>query len=402
MSNNSDDNFLLSKIGDSKYFTSANDVRLLRYLVNATREDKILKETVIAVDVFGRDASFDPGSDSIVRSNIYNLRKKLNSYYLDEGNHDAIRFVIPKGSYRVTFEEPVKEKLEQKQETTKLNSVSIKFLFPISFVLMLVFAFLYFSGNKSFRTQKTEGKNPVWDYYLQSENPLIIVLGDYFMMQKTQLPDSSFNYVRNPEINSQNDFMDYLDKYPEQKASMKKLGQSYFGEEIPNCFFQLIQIFQKAHKPFSMKYASELSLSDVRMNDLIFVGDFGTLGILNPFFAKTGFHYSNIPPAISILNTQLDTIEYISLNNPERSVFQNDYAIVSNISAYEGKKIMFFVSFLPFGKSEALYKLSETSFLTELTDSVASFPTDWNLLMKISGLQSTGFYYEIIKFGSIE
>lgn len=402
MSNNSDDNFLLTKIGDSKYFTSANDIRLLRYLVNATREDKILKETVIAIDVFGRDASFDPGSDSIVRSNIYNLRKKLNSYYLDEGNHDAIRFVIPKGSYRVIFEESVKEKPEQKQETAKLNPVSIKFLFPLSFVLMLVFAFLYFSGNKNFRTQKAENENPVWDYYLQSENPLIIVLGDYFMMQKTQLPDSSFNYVRNPEINSQNDFMIYLDKNPEEKASMKKLGQSYFGEEIPNCFFQLIQIFQKAHKPFSMKYASELSLSDVRMNDLIFVGDFGTLGILNPFFAKTGFHYSNIPPAIFILNAQQDTTEYISLNNPDRSVFQNDYAIVSNISAYEGKKIMFFVSFLPFGKSEALYKLSETSFLTELTDSVASFPTDWNLLMKISGLQSTGFYYEVLKFGSIE
>ncbi|MDM8161600.1 helix-turn-helix domain-containing protein [Labilibaculum sp. K2S] len=404
MSNNFDDNFWLSKIAGSKYFTSANDVRLLRYLVSATREDKILKETVIAIDVFGRDASFDPGSDSIVRSNIYNLRKKLNSYYLDEGNHDAVRFVIPKGSYRVVFKLAETEELEQTPElrVATSNSISFKFLFPVSFVLMLVFAFLYFSGNRNFNTQKIENKNPVWDYYLQSENPLIIVLGDYFMMQKTQFPDSSFNYVRNPEINSQNDFMAYLDKNPEQKASMKKLGQSYFGEEIPNCFFQLIQIFQKAHKPFSMKYASELSLSDVRMNDLIFVGDFGTLGILNPFFAKTGFHYSNIPPAIFILNSQQDTSEYISLNNPDRSVFQNDYAIVSNISAYDGKKIMFFVSFLPFGKSEALYKLSETSFLTELTDSVASFPDDWNLLMKISGLQSTGFYYEIIKFGSIE
>jgi len=402
MSNNSEDNFLLGKIGDSKYFTSANDIRLLRYLVSATREDKTLKETVVAIDVFGRDASFDPGSDSIVRSNIYNLRKKLNSYYLDEGNHDPIRFVIPKGNYRVLFEEHEKENSEQKKGIIKINPLSIKILFPLSIVLMLVFAFLYFSGNKNFKSKKAENENPVWDYYLQSENPLIIVLGDYFMMQKTQFPDSSFNYVRNPEINSQNDFMTYLDEYPEQKASMKKLGQSYFGEEIPNCFFQLVQIFQKTHKAFSMKYASELSLNDVRMNDLIFVGDFGTLGILNPFFAKTGFHYSNIPPAISILNEQQDTIEYISLNNPDRSVFQNDYAIVSNISAYKGKKIMFFVSFLPFGKSEALYKLSETSFLTELTDSVASFPADWNLLMKISGLQSTGFYYEIIKFGSIE
>ena len=83
-------------------------------------------------------------------------------------------------------------------------------------------------------------------------------------------------------------------------------------------------------------------------------------------------------------------------------IFQNDYAIVLSITTYEGYKILFFVSFLPFGKSEALYKLGETSFLTELTDSTTSFPDEWYLLMKISGLQSTGFYYEILRFKNIK
>ena len=398
MSRNIDDNFWLTKISNSKYFTSVNDVKLLHYLVSSTREGKNLKETVIAIDVFGRDASFDPGSDSIVRSNIYNLRKKLDSYYLDEGANDSVRLIIPKGSYRVQFKETEQNILEQTPTLTKKSPLVLKILFPLSVLLMVIFAVLYFSGPSDIKNKETGVKNPVWDYYQHSKNPVMIVLGDYFMMQKTQFPDSSFNYVRNPEINNQNDFLSYLNKNPEQKESLKKLGQSYFGEEIPNCFFQLVKLFQNTDKPISMKYASELSLNDVRENDLIFVGDFATLGILNPFFAKTGFRYSNIPPALYLLNAQQDTTEFISLNNPDRSVFQNDYAVVSNISAYEGKKILFFVSFLPFGKSEALYKLSETSFLNELTDSVSKFPSDWNLLMKVSGLQSTGFYYEILKF----
>jgi hypothetical protein len=372
-------------------------VKLFRYLVESTREDKVLKETIIAIDVFGRDSSFDPSSDSIVRSNIYNLRKKLDSYYLSEGADDLVKIVIPKGSYKVKFNEIQTKPSETKQKPTFNSSALVKFLFPLTILLLTIFVILFFT-NKSRFNNKEKNNNPIWGYYHNSENPLIIVLGDYFMMQKTQLSDGSFNFVRDPEINSQLDLIDYLDKNPGQKESLKKLGQNYFGDEIPKSFYQLLRLLSDVDKPISMKYASELTLDDIRANDLIFVGDLATLGILKPFFFNTGFRYSIMPPAIYILDQQQDTSEYISLNNPEQSVFQNDYAIVSNLESYEGKRILFFVSFFPFGKSEALYKFSETSFLEELTDSSSTFPTEWNLLMKISGLQSTGFYYEILKF----
>jgi hypothetical protein len=157
-------------------------------------------------------------------------------------------------------------------------------------------------------------------------------------------------------------------------------------------------VFYTIDKQVSVKYASELSLDDIRGNDLIFIGDFGTLGILNPFFKKTGFHYSIAPKTVYILNEQNDTTDHFFVDNPLQSVFQNDYAAVASISSYPGKRILFIVSFLPFGKSEVLYKLQEPSFLSELNENLSSFPSDWRLLMKISGLQSSGFYYEVIKF----
>jgi two-component SAPR family response regulator len=95
MSNLTDNNYWLKKLSESRFFTSDKDVELLRYLLRSTHEGKDLKETIIAIDFFGKDASFDPGSDSIVRSNIYNLRKKLESYYLDLGANDTVRFFIP-------------------------------------------------------------------------------------------------------------------------------------------------------------------------------------------------------------------------------------------------------------------------------------------------------------------
>ncbi len=402
MQNKTDDNIWLDKIADSKYFTSDKDVKLLRYLVASTRDGKSLKENVIAMEVFKRDATFDSGSDSIVRSTIYNLRKKLDSYYLADGSKDAVRYVIPKGSYTVQFEKQSPIEGSNQPVFFGRNDLLLKGMLVICSVLMVLFASLYFWKDDSAKGQTATNQNPIWYHFVDSQNPLIIVLGDYFMMQKTHYPDSSFNFIRDPEINSQHDLADFLDKNPVQKKSLKKLGQSYFGEEIPSCLFQIIRHIKSVNKPVSMKYASELSLSDIKENDIIFIGDFGTLGTLNPFFLKTGIRYSTMPPGIFIINEKLDTLESVSLNNPDQSIFENDYALVSSVEAYEGKKILFFTSFLPFGKKEALYKLSEMSFLTEVTDQLSSFPGEWNLLMKISGLKSTGFYYEIIRFDQVD
>jgi adenylate cyclase len=51
------------------------------------------------VEVFGRDESFDPHIDSIVRVDAGRLRRKLKLYYSDEGQNDPIHIEVPKGSY---------------------------------------------------------------------------------------------------------------------------------------------------------------------------------------------------------------------------------------------------------------------------------------------------------------
>ncbi|WP_321288023.1 hypothetical protein [uncultured Sunxiuqinia sp.] len=398
MSNHIDVEIWLQKLSLSRFFTSNKDVELLRYLIRSTQEGKSLKETIIAIDFFGKDSSFDPGSDSIVRSNIYNLRKKLESYYLEAGQEDSVKFVIPKGQYQVTIEMIENTAKTQVDKTSYYKKYGLRTLLLISTSAMFVFAFLYFNNNAKTDNQISTKRSPIWSYFAHSENSLLIVLGDYFMMQKTEFPDSSYSFVRNPDINTQTEFFNFLEENPEQKNKLKKLGQNYFGEEIPKCFLQILQVFQGIDKQIKVKYASELSLSDIRENDLIFIGDYSTLNVLKPFFEKTGFRYSISPQSVYILGKQNDTIEYYYLDNPNQSVFQNDYATIASVISYPGKRILFLNSFLPFGKSEALFKLQEPAFVSELNDTISNFPQEWSMLIKISGLQSSGFYYEILNF----
>ena len=58
-----------------------------------------LKGYTIGVEVFGRDESFDPQIDSIVRVEAGRLRRKMRLYYSDEGRNDPIHIEVPKGSY---------------------------------------------------------------------------------------------------------------------------------------------------------------------------------------------------------------------------------------------------------------------------------------------------------------
>ena len=79
--------------------------RFLRYVVEETlsgRSERI-KAFSVAVEVFGRDESFDPQNDPVVRIEAGRLRRALEHYYLLSGQDDPVIIDIPKGGYVPTF-----------------------------------------------------------------------------------------------------------------------------------------------------------------------------------------------------------------------------------------------------------------------------------------------------------
>src|SRR5512146_1974246 len=68
----------------------------------AGRSDQ-LKEYVIGVQVFDKEASFDPRADPIVRVQARRLRTRLVRYYQEEGRPDEVVIDLPKGGYAPTF-----------------------------------------------------------------------------------------------------------------------------------------------------------------------------------------------------------------------------------------------------------------------------------------------------------
>jgi len=93
-------------IASSQFDASARNRRFLQYVVEETLANRTerIKGYNIATEVFGRDPSFDPQTDPVIRIEASRLRRSLERYYLTAGVQDTIRIDIPKGSYVPTFE----------------------------------------------------------------------------------------------------------------------------------------------------------------------------------------------------------------------------------------------------------------------------------------------------------
>ena len=79
--------------------------RFLKFVVLeslAGRQDE-LKEYVVGIQVFGKETSFDPRSDPVVRVQARRLRARLVRYYAEEGQEDELLIDLPKGGYAPTF-----------------------------------------------------------------------------------------------------------------------------------------------------------------------------------------------------------------------------------------------------------------------------------------------------------
>ena len=94
--------------------------RFLRFVVeqNLAGRDSEIKESVIAVEVFGRSTDYDPKLDSIVRTEAGRLRARLTEYYSREGKSDPIVLELPKGGYVPQFRErdAVHEQLQEESQ----------------------------------------------------------------------------------------------------------------------------------------------------------------------------------------------------------------------------------------------------------------------------------------------
>jgi hypothetical protein len=127
---------LLERIASSSHVKRAARLQeLLFYLGKCSLKDGLdtVHEQRIGVDVFGRSGDYDTSDDNIVRTNVSELRKRVEAYFEGEGAHETLIVEIPRGSYVPVFRNrPVKPQIASAAATAKVLEPAPASVVPIS------------------------------------------------------------------------------------------------------------------------------------------------------------------------------------------------------------------------------------------------------------------------------
>jgi hypothetical protein len=165
---------------------------LLKFLGEkvALGEADQLNEYSIAIDGLGKPTTYDARHDSTVRIQMGRLRRKLAEYYQSEGEHDLLRVGLPKGSFKLSFEEHLEPvNLAALSANLMKSTLVLKgFIILIVFLgIVSVFALAWGSyvtvrysrlqkDTAQFRAMWTPELNQLWQPFLDGRRPLVLAI----------------------------------------------------------------------------------------------------------------------------------------------------------------------------------------------------------------------------------
>lgn len=388
---------ILEEILLSPEFSNAQRYKdLLQYIVKASISGKEIKETTIAIDVFSKDASFEPTTDPTVRVYMSNLRKKLEHYYLSTGKDQVIRIDIPKGHYHAEYVN-ISQSLP---ENAKKNKIIISALAGIIILSFIVIAYLITRKGDDRQTVKQNYifNNPVWSGFNQNNLPNLIVLGDYFFMYERK--DNLDHFIRDPKINSNTEYKDFLARSPEYFNKYLISNITYLR---PSVFWAMMKILPaiQTSKEVHLKLASELIWDDLQQNNIIFVGTFKNLFILRELLEKSKFKYQISPPKLFVKSNSDSTLTY-SIDLFQPGIYTKDYVLILNSIGPNNNNLLLLISFGETGMVEAARLLTESKEKFEVEtnlkfDSLESI-NNYNMILEVEGIDRNTFRSKMVSF----
>lgn len=355
---------LLSQILNSPEFRDSKRYQqLLQYLVEKASAAGSPKETEIAHDLFGRDSTFDPNTDPVIRSYISNLRKKLEHYYLTTDDPHAFRIEIPKGQYLITYVPADHYPKERKKELIP-RSV---FLIVIG-LLVIGLLYQYFSRPpaSTHAIAREAAPNLLWkDFLAEGAPPPLVVLGDYRLLsERGKLEGRTF--LRVPQVNTEADLQAYAARDPAKYTPLEISQVTFIGAGASVGLAAVLQVFGPQVARVTVKLSSELKWDDLDNHSIVYVGTFKTLYKLDTLIARTNIRYKLSPNVLEIVDKDRKVVRGFDLTWRGGN-YQRDYSVVIRLRGHKRNPMVFLTGFSEVGVMDAIKSATDPGLTSRLS-----------------------------------
>ena len=370
---------IIDKIKNSRTFSkTSTSIALLQYLFQATIDGKFLKEGIIDIEFFKESEESDK-NNSRVRVNIYNLRKKLVSYYENEGKEDPYRVIIDKGQYRLEFE-------KKKSINVLFEKNTLVRLFP--YLIIVVFFLIIV------RLLLPSKRPSVWKPFLSKNISTTLYIGDSFGIYGKTIT-GNFCWIRDYNINNLKELYQFSKNHPELSSDIKPASYSYTTEMAVLSTQKLQSLFQDFKCKFNIRFSTKASISDIISGNAIYVG---SIKNDNPFI-----HFFNTEnPYFKIDGNYLSLSNHPSINdtvfNLQEYSLDFEYAIVSKIPGPNNTKQLLFFSNHDIGVTSTVEYLTNIDTLKMLQNSYLQNTEYFTAVFNAKGKDRTNTDLRLIYF----
>ena len=376
---------------------SKNYSALLEYLVQCSLLGKSPREIEIAVDVFNRGDNFDVAADSSVRVYIHQLRKKLDAYYQSNEKDTVFRIVIPKGQYTIlaqqrTLISPVQLSRGGQRSNLRVNN---GLLLAVIILLAVNLLYMGITGRGStLEISQATSEHPVWNSVLQDDQPILIVMGDYYIFGELNANGNVARMVREFNVNSSSDLEEMQFTDFDRAENYLDLDLSYMPEGSAFALARIVPILQEGGKTVNISMMSDLTTADIRENHIVYIGYISGLEKLTDMtFSGSGLSLGRSYDELVNVQTQ----EYYTSDAglPEEGQPFRDYGMFSTFPVSTDTQVVLISGMRDAGLMHTAQALSDSEALNDLVvaidndtdEAVASF----EVLFEVLGIDRMNF-----------
>lgn len=368
---------ITNKIRNSKTFKNApTSTALLDYLLAATIKDTPLKESIIEIDFFGSKEVNDKNNPR-VRVNVYNLRKKIASYYEEEGKEEVWQLTIDKGQYHVRF-----FKKQDSSPLAKKRNWSVIIPYLLLFVSLLILLV----------TNMIPTPPGMWQSFISTDKPTNLIIGDHFGAIGKTITGGT-GWTRDFELNNINEFYDLLEKKPELKHTLKPSNYTYSTKMASLATQQFQRFFQQYHKDFIIRFSTTISISEIKEGNAIYAGPIKNGNQFTHFFNESNpnFKVSRNELRISNIPKIKDSIIHFNLGKVDE-----EYAIVSKYPGIDHTEHFVFFSEHDIGVSATAEYFTNKDSIQKFVKTYLKDKKHFTALFKVKGQDRTNTDIKLI------
>lgn len=369
---------------------------ILEYLAEQAISGSTPKEISIAMDVLGRSSGFDVGKDSIVRVHIYHLRNKLNTYYAKHGRDEKWRIDIPKGQYMLATSSNVQEPAPAASAELSIagRPQQRRSLTPwLAAVAIVLLGFnLLEQREGSVAVANPYAATTLWQPILDDDLPVLVLLGDYYIMGEVDADGVVTRMVREFNINSSQDLQQ--SQQAGRNPAYFNLDLSYTPTSVSTALLQVLKVFGADNERVSVKLMSDFSTNDLVGRHVIYVGLLSGLHSLQDIlFSASGLATgATFDELMSIEDGTLFTSSS-GLSTGDDSY--RDFGMLSTFPAPSGTQLLFLAGMRDEGLGNLAEEVTMLPALAELEQALAEKQpvdqTSFEALYEVLGFSNTNF-----------